>query len=75
MDIALNNECNLALDMLSLYVYTRSPNVDLFRGNRGRGGRNISSVTVGGRCGGKGKGGFGYGRGELGVFGYGQGRG
>ena len=75
MDIALSNDFNLAVDRLSQYVSTRSPNVNFVRGTQGRGGRNISSVTGGGRGGGRGRGRFGYGQGEGGRFGYGKGEG
>ena len=63
-DTALNNDFKLAVDRLSQYVSTRSPNVDFFRGTQVRGGRNVSSVTGGGRGGGRGGGIFEYGQGE-----------
>ena len=72
MDTDLNNYFNLEVDGLSQYVSTISPNVDLVRGTRGTGGRNVSSFTCGGRGGGRGGVRFG-GRGG-GRFGYGQGR-
>ena len=75
MDTALNNEFNLAVDRLSQYLSTRSPNVDFVRGNQGRGGRNFSSVPGGRRGGGRGGGKFGYERVGGDRFGYGKGEG
>ena len=65
----------MKVNSLSQYVSTISPNASFVRGTQGRGGRNISSVTAGGRGGYRGRGRFGYGRGEWGRFGYGQGEG
>ena len=53
MYTSLKNNFNLAVDRLSQYVSTTSTNVDFVRGNQGRGDRNISSVTSGGRGGGR----------------------
>ena len=64
MDTDLKNYFNLALDMLSQYISTRSPNVDFVRKTRVRGGRNVSSVTGGGRGGDRGAGRFVYGQGR-----------
>ena len=75
MDTDLNNEFNLAVDRLSQYVSTQSPNVDFVRRTRGRGCRNVSSVIISGRSGSRGRCRFGYGQGEVGRFGYGRGRG
>ena len=75
MDTALNNDFNLAVDRLSQYVSTISPNGDFIRGTRGKEGRNISNVTGVGTGGGRGKGIFGYGQSEGGRLGYGQGEG
>ena len=75
IDIALNNDFNLTVDRLLQYVSTRSPNVDFVRGKQGRGGRNVSSDTGGGRSGGRGRGRFLYGRVEGGIFGYRRGEG
>ena len=71
MDTSLNNDFNLAVDRLSQYASTRSPNVDFVGGTRGRGGMNISSVTGGGRVYGRGRFRFVYGRGEGGSLRYG----
>ena len=75
MYTCLNNDFNLVLDMLSQYASTISPNIDFVRGTRGRRGKNISSVTVGGRVGNRGRGKFGYRQGEGEGFGCVKGRG
>ena len=77
MYTCLNNDFNLVVDMLSQYASTISPNNDFVRGTRGRRGKNISSVTVGGIFGNRGRGrfGYGYGQGEGEVFGCVKGRG
>ena len=72
MNTGLNNDFNLAVDRLSQYLSKRSPHLYFVVVTRGIGGRNISSVTGGGRGGGIGRGRFGYGRGEGGRFGYGR---
>ena len=61
INTVINNYFNFAVDRLSQYVSTISPNVDFFIGTRGRGGGNFSSVDGGGRGGVRGGGVFGYG--------------
>ena len=75
MDTALNNEFNLAVDRLSQYVFTRSPNVDFVRVIREIGGINVSSATGVGIGGGIVGGIFVNGRGIGVIFVYGQGEG
>ena len=71
MDKALKNVLNYSVKRSSKQLFTKSLNVDFFRGTQGRGGRNVSSVTGGRRGGGRGGDRFGYGRGRCGRGGRG----
>ena len=47
MDTTLNNNFNLAVDRLSQYLTTQSPNIDFILGTQGRCDRNIPNYNNG----------------------------